>query len=233
MNPDSRQTIHIGINFLFLPIPAIDQRIGLRFQEALLSSGIDVSRVDLKPQQEITVAREPRPRLEIKVGVILGSPLGQLLIVSSDPSTDLDLFTKDADAAIAAFSTTWPAEGRQVIRSDVTIRDLYEATGEHAFKELWEARLQQAESSLARLGRPVLGGGLRLVMPPTPGEQEPKQIEIKIESFLKDTKKMFVETQFTWPQPSPAGAPMDPASKLKAVDDYVENQVESFILGGS
>jgi hypothetical protein len=232
VNPDSRQTIHVGINFVFLPIPTIDPRISLRFQEALLSVGIDGSRADLKPQ-EITIVREPRPRLEIKVGAVIGSPLGQLLIVSPGPSTELDLFTKDAHAVIAAFSATWPVENRQVIRSDVTIRDLYEATGEHAFKELWEVRLQQAETSLARLGRPVLGGGLRLVMPPVPSEQEPTQIEVKIESFLRDTKKMFVETQFTWPQPSPVGAPLDPTPKLKAVDEYVENQVESFILGGA
>lgn len=232
MNPDSRQTIHIGINFLVSPIPTIDPRISLRFQEALLSSGIDSSRADLKPQ-EIVIVRESRPRLEIKVGMIIGSPLGQLLIVSPGPSADLDLFTKDARAVITAFSATWPADNRQVIRSDVTIRDLYEATSEHAFKELWEVRLQQAETSLARLGRPVLGGGLRLVMPPVPSEQEPTQIEVKIESFLRDTKKMFVETQFTWPQPSPVGASLDPTPKLKTVDEYVENQVESFILGGA
>jgi hypothetical protein len=48
----------------------------------------------------------------------------------------------------------------------------------------------------------VLGGGLRLVMPPVKEGAEPVQIEIKIESFFRESQKLFIETFFVWPQPS-------------------------------
>lgn len=232
MNTDSRQTIHLGINFVFSPIPTIDAPSKVRFQQSLLDSGIDFTRTDFK-DREVFVFRETPTRLEIRVVAIPGAPVGQLLIVSPDPRTELELFTKDAEAIVEAFQATWPAQNRQIISTDVTIRDLYEATGEHAFQELWEKRLKQAPTSLARLGRPVLGGGLRLVMPPRPEDPEPVQIEVKIESFLQDTKKMFVETQFVWPAPKAPGAPFEIKERLHQVDRYVEDNVEPFIVGGN
>jgi hypothetical protein len=109
---------------------------------------------------------------------------------------------------------------------------LYETSAEHAFQELWEMRLRQPPDSLAVLGRPVLGGGLRFVMPPQPDDPEPVQIEVKIESFLRDTKKIFVETQFAWPSPMSPGAPF-PVNRLEQVNKYIEESVISFITGGS
>ena len=145
----------------------------------------------------------------------------------------LDLLTREAEAAVRAFEATWGKERRQIISSDAAFRDLYETSAEHAFQELWEQRLGQSAQSLAILGRPVLGGGLRFVMPPLPDEVEPLQIEVKIESFLRDTKKLFVETQFAWPAPTSPGAPFDPAGKLKQLDDYIEHVVTSFLVGGT
>ncbi len=232
MNTDSRQTIHIGINFVFSPLPTIDAQSKVRFQQSLLDSGIDFARTDFK-EREVFVLRETPTRLEIRVVAIPGAPVGQLVIVSDDPKTELELFTKDAEAIVEAFQATWPAQNRQIISTDVTIRDLYEAVGQHAFQELWEKRLKQAPSSLARLGRPVLGGGLRLVMPPRPEDPEPVQIEVKIESFLRDTRKMFVETQFVWPSPKAPGAPFEIKERLHQVDRYVEDNVEMFIMGAN
>jgi hypothetical protein len=233
MNTDSRQTIHIGINFVFSPLPAIDAQSKVRFQQSLLNSGIDFARTDSSKEREVFVLRETPTRLEIRVVAMPGAPVGQLLVVSPDPKTELELFAKDAEAIVEAFEATWPAQNRQIISTDVTIRDLYEATGEHAFKELWEKRLKQAPTSLARLGHPVLGGGLRFVMPPRAEDPEPAQIEVKIESFLQDTKKMFVETQFVWPSPKAPGAPFEIKERLHQVDRYVEDNVELFIVGGN
>ena len=232
MNTDSRQTIHIGINFVFSPLPTIDAQSKVRFQQSLLTSGIDFARTDSK-EREVFVLRETPSRLEIRVVAMPGAPVGQLLVVSPDPKTELELFAKDAEAIVEAFEATWPAQNRQIISTDVTLRDLYEATGEHAFQELWEKRLKQAPTSLARLGHPVLGGGLRFVMPPRAEDPEPVQIEVKIESFLQDTKKIFVETQFVWPSPKAPGAPFGIKERLQQVDRYVEDNVELFIVGGN
>lgn len=231
MNTETRQTIHLGINFLVSPVPPLDSSSKLRFQQSLATYGIDFSHVELK-ERELVVMRETSPRLEIKIAALPGAPLVQLLIVSPDPRCELGLFIKDTEAIIEAFEATWSIPNRQIISSDVTVRDLYESASEHAFRELWEGRLKQPPDSLARLGRPVLGGGLRFVMPPLSDEHDPHQIEVKIESFLRDSKKVFVETQFTWASPTSQSAPLDSKRRLEQVDRYVEDQVEAFIVGG-
>ncbi len=233
MNPDSRQTIHMGLNFVFSPMPIINQRGYIDYQDALLTRGIEVSKTGFADQREILVAREPPASLEVKVSALGPPSVAQLLILAPSPLYDWESFAKEAEAIVTAFESTWPEPNRQLIRCDVTLRDLYETSAEHAFQELWETRLRQPPDSLAAFGRPVLGGGLRFVMPPLSGEPQPVQIEVKIESFLRDTKKIFVETQFVWLVPSAPGTQFDPVSRLRRVDDYVEHQVLAFILGGS
>jgi len=230
MLPESRQTIHIGINFVLSPMPFISQRKSIDFQSSLIKHGIEFTKVEVK-EYEIILVRETPARLEIKVAALPPS-VGQILILAPGPNLAIDLFIKEAEAILRAFEDTWPAQQRQTIRCDATLRDLFEASAEHAFQELWEMRLHQPSEALAILGRPVLGGGLRFVMPPQPEDSEPYQIEVKIESFLQDTKKIFVETQFTWPQPEPLDAAPDPGKRLKQIDSYVENQVIPFITGG-
>ncbi len=152
-----------------------------------------------------------------------------MLIVASNPSPALEVFIEEVTLICKSFDLTWPNSNRQLIRSDATIRALFETEMDHAFKEIWERRLKQSEQSLGIFGRPVLGGGLRFVMPPVPGEARPVQIEVKIESFLQNPKKLFVETQHTWPIPRTPGDDFEAASRLKQVDDYLGTQVISFI----
>lgn len=230
MIPDSREIIHMGINYVISPAPVINKRIQLDFQNSLLDQGIDFARVAIN-EQEILVAREAPTSLEIKVIAVPAAPVGQLLVVAPFPNRDLSMFAEEVKAITNAFDSTWPAKNRQIISSDATLRDLYETSGEHAFQELWEIRLGQSSDALNMLGRPVLGGGLRFVMPPQPDDLEPIGIEVKIESFLRDTRKIFVETQFTW-QPMPAGAVFDPVKRLNQINQYVEEKVIPFITGG-
>jgi hypothetical protein len=234
--PDSRQTIHMGINYLFNPVPVINRQSHLRFQQGLFDEGIDFKTTSLK-EPVITVIREEPSRLEVKIAA-LGQPTGQFLVVAPQSGCDVEVFVREVEAILRAFESTWPSRRRQVVTTDATFRDLYETTAEHAFQEIWEMRLGQSAQELERLGQPVLGGGLRFVMPAQSEDSEGsqgqvKQVEVKIESFLRDTKKIFVETQFTWPQPSTPGAPFDPSGRLRQVDSYVENEVVSFLLGGS
>jgi len=231
MYPESRQIIHMGINFIVSSMPVLNDQSKLGFQESLHAYGIDFAQVKYG-DSEILVRREAPTRLDIKVAAGGGASLGQLLILAPHPGRDLVLFAKEAEATVKAFESTWPAEKRQLISCDATFRDLFETTSEHAFKELWEERLGQSSDVLAVLGRPVLGGGLRFVMPPQPNEPEPVQIEVKIESFLKNTRKIYVETQFKWPQPKAPGEPLNPTSRLKQVDEYIETEILSFMTGG-
>jgi len=107
---------------------------------------------------------------------------------------------------------------------------LYETTGQHAFQELWESRLGQSSQALSIFDRPVLGGGLRFVLNPV-DEELPHQIEIKIESLLSDSTKIFVETQFTWPIPTAAGISFQIKEQIESMKAYIDSHVEPFIIG--
>jgi len=227
----SRQTIHMGINFLFSPVPVINRQSHIRFQQSLIETGVDFKTTSLN-QGEIVVNREEPSRLNIRVAALGQPPAAQILIVAPHWGCDVVVFTKEVEAVLRALESTWPSRRRQVLSCDATFRDLYETSAEHAFQELWEMRLGQSESALKVLGRPVLGGGLRFVMPANLDDPEPLQVEVKIESYLQDTKKIFIETQFAWPAPTPRGTPFDPEKRLSMIDRYVENEVVSFLEGG-
>jgi hypothetical protein len=157
--------------------------------------------------------------------------VGQLLIVAPHPKRPVDSVAREAEDIARAFSDTWAFSQRQVLSCDATIRDLYETSSEHAFIELWEKRLHQSPESIKAFGRPILGGGLRLVMPPVPQNQSEPMIEVKIESYLKDTSKLFLEAQFTWRQPEPPGVPLNPTARLERVDNYIQKEVVGFMEG--
>lgn len=226
---ESRQIIYMGINYHALPIPAIDQHSSLKFQQYLLRSGIDVNSGMIQRNQ-IMIRRNPPQPLEISLIALAKQPqLGQILIIAPQPERPLRQFVKEVEAVLDAFKEAWPWSKRQVLRCDVTLHCLYSSTSEHAFQEIWEKRLCQPPDLLAKLERQVLGGGLRFVMPPQQDESESAQIELKIESFLQNPKKVFIEVQFVWPLPKPPGDDFAPADRLNQANKYVENQVYAFM----
>jgi hypothetical protein len=227
MNPGSRRAIHRGINFVVAPPPIINPRNHLGFQEALISRGIGFGNVSYQ-EQRIEIVRKPPESINVAVIASSDQPVGQLLIVAPGPGHPLEMFIQETELIVEAFEQVWTVPQRQILKRDVSLRDLYE-TDQHAFQELWETRLGQPQRALAAFGRPVQGGGLRFVMPPH--GDKPAQIEVKIESYLRDTTKFFVETQFTWPFPTPPGESFRPREYLVEVDNYANKQVLAFMLG--
>jgi hypothetical protein len=218
--------IHYGVNFVFAPQPVLDKNKFLDLQKALMDCGVEYSKANIQNDGTMHLTKESGPfDITIKKA---GPQVAQFLFLATQPGFSLDLFIKNAEATAKAIGRVWPG-ARQIIARDATMRTLFETTSEHAFKELWESRLQQRIESLSLLGRPVLGGGLRFVMPPVQGEPDPVVIEVKIESFLQDSKKIFVETQMNWPQPTPPTVSFDPNQRLTQLRDYVQNSVVPFI----
>lgn len=220
--------IHYGVNYVVVPSPETDKTKYLAFQNALMEAGVDYDGGQ-NHAAEIQIVRRVSP-LEIRVISREDAPIGQLLFIAAHPNRSPDEFSREAEAIVRAFAKTW-GNPQQVLSCDSTIRYLYETTSEHAFKELWETRLGQTEGSLHAFGRRVLGGGLRFVMPPAAEDADAAQVEVKIESYLRDTKKIFVEVGFKWLRPAQRGAALDPRSRLDAVDNYVDNEVTTFIRG--
>ena len=228
MKTQSRLIIHVGVNYLTIPVPIVSPQTTLAFQQSIMLKGLEFSRVEL-PKNTISLTRENPYPLQITVST-LDPQIGQFLVVSPQPKGSLELFIQEADAATQAYEMVWPAQNRQIIRADATIRELYETTSQHAFQELWENRLGQSSQALAVFGRPIRGGGLRFVLNPIE-EELPVQIEIKIESFLRDTTKIFVETQFSWPMPTPQGSSFDVGCRIERLNRFIEDHVLPFITG--
>ncbi len=232
MKSQSRVIIRAGINFITIPAPGINHLSHVAFQQAVIANGLEYNRLET-PKNGVILFRDAPSPLQISVNM-LEPPMGQLLIVASQSkgSLVLETFTQEVEAAIQSYETVWPAQNRQVVRADADIQELYETTSPHAFQELWEKRLGQPSQSLAAFGRPIRGGGLRFVLEPIQ-EPMPVQIEIKIESFLRDTTKIFVETQFVWPVPTNPGVSLDARQRLTSMNDYIEKQINAFLSGES
>lgn len=228
MKTQSRVIIHAGINFISAPAPLVGQQTILSFQQAVMAHGLEYNRVETQKNTISLIRDNPSP-LQITV-TSHEAQMGQLLIIAPQPKTSLDLFIQEAEAAIGAYEAVWQAPKRQVVHSDATIRQLYETTSKHAFQELWENRLGQPAQSLGVFGRPIRGGGLRFVMDPV-NEDLPAQIEVKVESFLSDTTKIFVETQFTWPIPAAPGTSFNVRERIEKMNSYIQAHVQPFVSG--
>lgn len=203
MNIGSARLIHAGINFVLGGGQSLNPaHYARRFQDALRDAGLDYHTVDIPNDLVLVVIRKHPSPLEFRIASA-GPNIGQLMVIAENPLTTFELFEQEAEATVEAFKSVWSSQNRVLLQVDATIRELYETTSEHAFQELWEERLGQPGNALAAFGRPIRGGGLRFVLDPRPPE-EPAAVEVKIESYLGDTRKIFVETQFVWPTASSA-----------------------------
>lgn len=216
---------HIGINYVIAPLPALNKAQHITFQQALNNAGVEFNTTD--NSDGITITRR-EPPLVIKVAAVSNTPVGQLLMVAPRPQRTPEEFGKEAEAIATAFMATWPGT-QQIVTCDATVRYLYQTTAEHAFKELWEGRLGQSASSLQRFERGIVGGGLRLVMTPPPEHPDAAHIEIKVESFLENSRQFFIEAIFRWLLPQNRPPVFDTAQRLAKVDKFIEDELIPFI----
>ena len=230
INRESKTSVHFAMNFLLAGVLVNEKGKLLEFQKALLDGGVEFAQTAVRPAGFGLVRSEPSP-----LQVILESPGPQvhtLQIVASNPQYDLEMFGKETSVVITAYQKTWPHPQYQILNSGCCIRHLYSAKV-HAFQYLWEQRLGQSGQDFTLLdSRPVAGGGLRLLIPPHQKEgSEPVSIEIRMESFLRESQKLFVETVFTWPQPRVVTetSGFKCQDHLNDVEAFAANQVWNFI----
>ena len=227
----SKTSSHYSIGFVLAGAWAPDKTMFIDFQKSLLAGGLEFTQSLARPngyQLRREAASSP-------LAVTLDSPAPQLhslQIMANNPSCDLEMFCRDVEAVTTAYQRTWAAEQYQVLNTNAKIHHLY-SSQTHAFKYLWEQRLGQSPEDFKLLGgRPVVGGGLRLLMPPQniPG-QDPVSVELRIESFLREPGKLLVETVFAWPRPRTVAAEQSfsGAVYLETVEHYAAGEVWNFI----
>jgi hypothetical protein len=230
INRESKTSIHFSITYVLAIQWSPEKAKALDFQKALLDNGLDFSQTNIAPTK-YTLFRADQSPLRVVIESN-GPQVSSLHVVSQNPTYDLDMFTMDAAAVCSAFQQTWQADQYQIVRQAAKIHHLY-SCDTHAFSYLWEKRLGQSPEDFKALGgRPVAGGGLRLVMPPfnKDGEQ-PKSIEVRIESFMRETTKLFIETAMVWPKPSfiNKDESLNPKELMQQTEDYATNEVWNFL----
>lgn len=228
MRPDTKQGFHFGTNFLLAPAVGYEPGALLQFQQTLAQTSAVVFDQTQRTPTGMAFVRQGPP-LQVTVGLV-GPGLGQLLIAAPQPSRPLISFIEDAEMIVQAYRRVWPGP-IQIVRRDCTLRYLYAVREGHAMQYLWERRLHQTEDALSSLGRPVLGGGLRLVMPPRPHVPDDAGVEVKIESFLSDSRQLFLEGQFVWETPPTPGTEPDPRPLIEAVDNFIDGPLTQFAAG--
>lgn len=215
------------MNFVLAPAATVTTPQQLQFQQFLAEPirGI-VFDTAQRADAAFLFQRTTAP-LEVRIGPV-GPQVGQLLVTAPQPARRLDEVLEDFEAVIDAYRQIWPGP-LQVIRRDCTVRHLYAVRESHALQYIWERRLHQSEAGVHLLGRPVLGGGMRFVMPPRPEVADDAAIEVKIESLLADASQLFVETSFVWGTPL-AGVEIEASPLVNAVESYMCNELTKFIL---
>lgn len=230
LNRESRQSIYFNIGYIIASGWSSDTVKRLEFQRLLAENQLDFPQTHVGTRDFVLVRNEPSA-LRVKVAS-LGPKVSSISVSSEKPAHILELFSKEADVVCDGYRQIWLAQQCQILQCAVNIRHLYSCQ-DHAFKYLWENRLGQNPQDFSYLGkRPVLGGGLRLVMPPVKEPSEPVQIEVKVESFFQEPKKMFIETVFVWPQPRllAKDEKFDPEFRLEKVEKYAASKVYDFVV---
>lgn len=157
MLPDTGRVLHIGVNFLLAPAALpIDTQHELDFRKLLADNQLEFERTEKVGQAVKLFASKIEP-LEVQVGQA-GPQVGQLLIVTPQPTQPFETFFQQTEAVCHAFQTVWRISEQQIISRDACIRYLYQSVDNHAFRFLWERRLRQDANDMKILGRPVLGG---------------------------------------------------------------------------
>lgn len=230
INRNSKTTSYFSLQYLLAGVWNPERIKTVEFEKALLESGLDFSQINVA-EKGFTLNRSQPSQLQVKIESP-GPQVTTLQVISQNPQYDLGMFCRDAEAVTESFQRTWPADHYQILTMTGKIHHLY-SSQTHAFKYLWENRLGQVSSDFQALGRrPVAGGGQRLLMPPHSVEgAAPVSIELRIESFLRETNKLFVETVFTWPRPQVInkGETFEPQQAMEAVEQFAANEVWNFI----
>jgi hypothetical protein len=231
MNLNSGKLLHIGINYVVAPITEINEKKEHEFQGHLMTASLGITDKKLQANAILAIRKTTQP-LEIKIGSV-GPQLAQLLVVAPNPNRAFEIFIEETDEVVSAFNKTWMEQNFQIIHCDAAIRHLYDSTRGHAFSELWEDRLGMKKEVLGVFGRPVLGGGLRFVMPQRYNEEDPKKVEVKIESFIREPKQVFIEVRFDWNNPVIVSdvSGFRVADRLNDLENFIENRVHEFMQG--
>ncbi|HEX2094689.1 MAG TPA: hypothetical protein VHG28_19950 [Longimicrobiaceae bacterium] len=237
MIEDARQTVQLNLGFLVAPALELDEARLDALRSRLGEEQIHLDHAERGEGSVLLARRQPSTlQLQVVTGNLAGpggEPLAvsQLLLLTAiGPDAPVATSGDFADAAHEITDVArdvWP-EMEQVLGWNAGVRVLFPSSTEHSFQYLWERRLGQPLDALAAFGRPILGGGLRLVFPPGEEPSEQFQAEVRMETFLEDVRHLYVEVDLASGAPSPISA-MNPTALVQTLEEFLQNRVVAFL----
>ncbi len=225
MRPDTVKTrgLHVGIRFA--PRVNLDKQHKQQFQ-AKCNEGFDWRRQDFAQNawQLVSPQVDGDPRSQLKLSV---HPDG-LNFEDFFPTGPLDLFFDNLKLAMECVASVF--KPRMIVGSGVAIRQTMDAEDGDARIFLGQ-RCLNLDDRLEPLGRPVHAVGLKMLLPPLPGEGNPKwHAEVKIESLVEDVSQLYVEVDARWTD-AVAWNPEAIIERVKTTHAFAATQIIGFLEG--
>jgi len=186
--------LHVGVRYA--PSAVLDKQHKQQFQQKC-GEGFDWRRQEY--QESVWHLASPQPE---------GDPRSQLkLSLQPDvvnfedyfPTGPLEVYCDNLKLALACVAEVFSP--RLVIATGIVIRLTAQSDGNDARVFLGQ-RCLRLDDRLAVLSRPVHAVGLKFLLPPLNGDDQPNwQAEIKIESLIEDVRQLFIEVDARWANP--------------------------------
>lgn len=225
MLPESLKTrgLHVGVRYA--PSAVLDKQHKQHFQQKF-GEGFDWRRQEYQENAWLLASPQPEgdPRSQLKLSL-------QPDVVNFEdyfPTGPMDVYSDNLNLALTCVTEVF--NPRIILGTGVVIRLTAQAEGNDARVYLGQ-RCLRLDDRLAVLGRPVHAVGLKFLLPPLPGEEQPHwQAEIKIESLIEDVRQLFIEVDARWA--NPVGWDLGVvAERLKTAHTFATGPVIQMIQG--
>ena len=105
----------------------------------------------------------------------------------------------------------------------ITTPNCYKSAGEFLSDYLFKIQA----SEIQPLGRPTSVVGLRLLFPPT--QNEPSKFNVRVETYLKEPRSLYLENVATFQQPTPAQSLSLLGEHVEKAANFVSNNLWTFL----
>lgn len=213
--------IHAGVRFA--PQALLDKSHKQAFQ-AKSSEGFDWRRQEYaeKGWHLVSPQSEGDPRSQLKLSVHPDA----VRFEDYFPTGPLDVFFDNLKLALNCVATVF--DPKIIVACSIVIRLTAQSKGDDA-RVFLGTRCLHLDERLGPLGRPVHAVGLKMLLPPLPGEGQPHwQAEVKVESLVEDVRQLFIEVDARWATP----AKWDPqivVDRVKTAHTFTMGPVVKFL----
>ena len=213
--------IHAGIRLA--PQAVLDKAHRQQFQ-IKANEGFDWQRHEYAEQAWRLASPQPQSdrRSELKLTVQPDS----MTFEDSFPTGPIELFLDNMRLAMGIVQDVFKPQ--LMLASGTVVRLTAEASTGDSRIFLGKHCLRM-DDRLGPLGRPIHGVGLKMLLPPLPGEGQPNwQASLRVESLVEDVRQIFIEVDARWGNPA-QWSPDEVVNRIRTAHEFSVNQVIAFL----